>query len=499
MPAIPASARHVATDPPPSATLPVSVVTRLRTAAIAFRDLLRKLTQSQGEEPHSPEETLRSPGLEQRPADRPQWSWRRLATSAFVVVVVLYAAATTARMYVRKYYIFLPDYVRWSLSTSTPVVSPTHVFFLFVDHFEPSHDSERVRRWSSRYRSLASHHQDSDGRPPQHTWLYPGEQSDANIMATLRGLVHDGLGEVGLHYHHGWDSEATLRVRFQTAIAEFQEYGFLRTIDGQTHFAFVHGNSGLDNSNGIELCGVNTELRLLRSLGAFADFTFPSIYMDAQPPVVNAIYAARDDDRPKSYARRYPLSALSDGSADLMIFEGPLLFAPSWNIRHLFLDLDDGNIHPTIPASPARLDRWIRAAVHVPERPDWIFIKVFAHGASSDADEDAVVGPTFDAALTDLEQRYNDGHKYVLHYVTAREAYNLAHAAATHALGNPQQYFDAPILPYEADGVPVKDRTGEIVPISLRKRSSGRSRERTSTTIAPAAAPWITAAPSVAH
>ena len=52
-----------------------------------------------------------------------------------------------------------------------------------------------------------------------------------------------------------------------------------------------------------------------------------------------------------------------------MIFEGPLVFALSWNPMHLFLDLDDGNVHATVPASPLRVDRWVRAAVHVPQRP----------------------------------------------------------------------------------------------------------------------------------
>jgi hypothetical protein len=370
--------------------------------------------------------------------------------TACLVAVALYAGATVARVYARKYYLFLPDYVRWSPIASTG--TPTHVFFLFVDHFEPSHDLERVRRWSLRYRALAARHQDSVGRPPQHTWFYPGEQRDAPILAMLHELTKDGLGEVELHYHHGFDTEQTLRAKLQTAIAEFQASGFLKTTDGHTHFAFVHGNSGLDNSNGPAMCGVNTELRLLRTLGSFADFTFPSVYLDSQPPFVNTIYAVKDDDQPKSYARRLPLSTLADGTADLMIFQGPLVFALTWNPAHLFLDLDDGNIHPSVPASPDRVDRWVRAAIHVAERPDWTFVKVFTHGASSDEDEDVTVGASFDGALSYLEHQYNDRRRYVLHYVTAREAYNLARAAAEGAAGDPSQYLDRSIPPYVADG-----------------------------------------------
>src|SRR4029078_8033591 len=119
------------------------------------------------------------------------------------------------------------------------------------------------------YRALAARHRDRDGRPPQHTWFYPGEQSDPGIMTVLGDFTRDGLGEVELHHHHRFESEQTLRVKLETAIAEFQRMGFLKTVDGQTHFGFVHGNSGLDNSNGPALCGVPTELGLLRSLGAF--------------------------------------------------------------------------------------------------------------------------------------------------------------------------------------------------------------------------------------
>ena len=45
---------------------------------------------------------------------------------------------------------------------------------------------------------------------------------------------------------------------------------------------------------------VDTEIQMLRELGSFADFTFPSIYNSAQPPSVNTIYAAKDDAGAKS-------------------------------------------------------------------------------------------------------------------------------------------------------------------------------------------------------
>ena len=378
--------------------------------------------------------------------------------TVILVILATYASAFAVRVYARGYNIFFRDYVRWLTTSEPAVASPVYVFVLFVDHFEPDYDAARTVRWGQRYQAFASRHHDSVGRPPQHTFFYPAEQTQPAIFSELHRLTQSGLGEVELHYHHDFDTADTLRPKLQRAIADMQQYGFLRTASGDTRFAFIHGNWGLDNADGPFLCGVNDELRLLHQLGCFADFTFPAVYADAQPPFVNRIYAAKDDDRPKSYRDALPLTEL-DNSADLMIFQGPLLFAPSFSIKHLFFDLDDGNIHPAVPASPRRADRWVRADVHVTERPDWVFVKVFAHGISTSEDEEVVLGPTFDETLSYMERRYNDGQHYRLRYITAREAYNLAHAAAFGEHGDPDAYLNYPIAPYVADRNPQHDQS----------------------------------------
>lgn len=372
----------------------------------------------------------------------------RRATQVIAALALIYVMTFAVRIYVRRYYLFMPDYVSWSLTRSPAVEGTKHIFVLFTDHFEADSDGARARRWAQRYVSLAQRHRDGGGRPPQHTWFVPGEQIEPDVLSVLHDLTRDGLGEVELHFHHDHDTAASLTVKLRQGIERFQRYGFLKTQKGETRFAFIHGNFDLDNSIGPHMCGVSNELKLLRDLGCYADFSFPSVYRQSQPNIVNAIYAAKDDDQPKSYNRRLPLSSLTNGSADLMMFEGPLVFAPSLRIRRLFLDLDDGNIHAVMPASPRRVDHWIRANVHVPERPDWIFIKLWAHGVSSLEDEEATVGADFDATLTALEQNYNDGTQYALHYITAREAYNLAMAAARGAKGPPEQYLDGDIAPY---------------------------------------------------
>ncbi|HUR33053.1 MAG TPA: hypothetical protein VM032_04610 [Vicinamibacterales bacterium] len=375
---------------------------------------------------------------------------RRRLTAVFAIAALLYASATVVRVIGRKYYLFLPSYLAWTLTPAPVVDGPTHLLVLFADHFEPNRQASVASHWMLKYGALAQRHRDASGRPPQHTWFYPAEQYEPAIMSTLHDAMTRGLGEVEFHFHHDYDTAESLRPRMEEGLHRFAAYGFNRTVDGQTRFAFVHGNFGLDNSNGPFYCGVPTEIALLRDLGAFADFTFPSIYQDSQPPVVNQIYAARDDERPKSYDRPLPLSALRTGEADLMIFEGPLAFVPTLNARRLFLELDNGDVHASMPASSRRVDTWVRANIHVPQRPEWVFIKMFGHGAESADDIEAVTGGAFDEMLSYLEDQYNDGRRYVLHYVTAREAYNVAMAAADGRTGDPTAYLDYEVKPYVA-------------------------------------------------
>jgi hypothetical protein len=351
----------------------------------------------------------------------------------------------------RKYYVWLPGYFRWATGPQEPASGPVHVFFLFADHFEPGENERMMERWLDEYPKLAARHHDSMGRVPQHTWFYPAEQPIDRNMAGLQKLVAAGYGEVELHLHHANDTQESARRRFANGVAYFQKFGFLKTADGASHFAFVHGNWGLDNSNGKQFCGADRELEMLRQLGCFADFTFPSIQWNSQPPSVNNIFEATDDDRPKSYAEGVPVQAGVPPQGDLMIFQGPLLLVPSWRAT-LFVGIDDGNIHPAAPAGPDRVDNWMRTRIHVKGRPEWQFIKVHGHGAESEGDATESLGPRFDSVFSHLEGRYNDGVHYVLHYVTAREAFNLVRAAADGKTGDPREYYDYVVPRYVADG-----------------------------------------------
>jgi len=380
----------------------------------------------------------------------------RLARRLLLLGLLFYFAAWGYRIYYRKYYIWLPGYFSWLLQPAEhPSAGPVHVFFFFTDHFEPGDRYWMTQRWIGEYPGIAGRHRDSTGRPWQHTWFYPAEQPFDRNLTALQQLVRGGYGEVELHLHHGNDNNETGRARFQRSVEYLQKFDFLKGIDGRTHFAFIHGNWGLDNSNGAWLCGINRELTILREAGCFADFTFSSIWVNAQPPSVNNIYMATDDDGPKSYAHGTPLRAGFLPPGDLQIFQGPLLLLPDFQLGRLYRSLgvavENAEIHAAVPVTPKRIDAWVRANIHVEGRPDWVFIKVHGHGGTDPKDAGEMMGPELDHALTYLETKYNDGAHYLLHYITAREAYNLTRAAVDRKTGDPRQYYDYQIPPYLAN------------------------------------------------
>ena len=55
---------------------------------------------------------------------------------------------------------------------------------------------------------------------------------------------------------------------------------------------------------------------------------------------------------------------------------------------------------------------------------------------------DMLLGKPVDEMFHILESQYNDGNKFVLHYVSTREMYNIIKAAEQGKTGNPAQYRD---------------------------------------------------------
>jgi hypothetical protein len=84
--------------------------------------------------------------------------------------------------------------------------------------------------------------------------------------------------------------------------------------------------------------------------------------------------------------------------------------------------------------------------VCVAGRPDWVFVKLYTHGCK-EANWSALFGPAMESLHRCLCRRYNDGRPYRLHYVTAREMYNIIKAAEHGLTGDPGEYRDFVVMP----------------------------------------------------
>lgn len=380
--------------------------------------------------------------------------WMFLVAAAIAVLLIAVLAWKLIRA--RNMHIWLGSYLR--RRAHAKVEGPTHVLFCFVDHYEPMwHGADlatqraRVDRWCRDYPALASRHRDADGRPPQHGFFYPEEEYAKEHLDKIAALCADGYGELEIHLHHDNDTEAN----FRTSMARFcqvlhEQHGALPVdpATGELRFAFIHGNWCLDNSRGDgRWCGLNNELILLRELGCYADFTLPSAPSDTQTSMVNAIYYATDDpDRPKSHDRGEPVRVGGTPVGDLMIVQGPL--GLNWKDRRsgFMPRIENADVRRSCPPTPARVDAWVETGIHVAGRPEWVVVKVHTHG-TQEPDMDTLLGAPADRMFSHLEHAYNDGKRYVLHYVTAREVYNIIKAAEAGRDGNPNDYRDFVLAP----------------------------------------------------
>lgn len=334
-----------------------------------------------------------------------------------------------------------------------------HVLFCKTDHFEPvaarrssvARERARMRTWLSEYPRLSARHWDSDGVAPQHTWFYPAEAYRAEYVDQLSQLVAQGLGEIELHLHHGGDTSASLRARLEQGIERFNAHGALLTTETPRRrtYAFIHGNLALDNGLGdASLCGVNDELTILQETGCYADFSMPTAPERSQARKVNAIYYAIDDPlRPKSYDWGEDAAVGRKDQDGLLMITGPL--TSNWRQRKLgiFPRLDIAEITGRWPGTPDRIERWVQTGIHVQGRPEWIVVKVSCHGAE-ERSFDSLLGAGAERMHAYLEARFRDRSGFRLHYVTARQLYNIVKAAEAGCTGDPDEYRDFIIPPY---------------------------------------------------
>lgn len=353
---------------------------------------------------------------------------------------------------------WLPGYIRSVLARPRRVDGPRHLMLCIADHYEPlgrgvsrSDGLAIVRRWVDEYPRTLGGFRDADGRPPRHTFFYPAEEYDCEVLDTLARLCRDGFGEVEIHLHHRNDTADG----FRNKLVEFRdrlrrEHGLLGSYpDGRPAYGFAHGNWALCNSRSDgDWCGVDEELGILKETGCYADFTFPSAPSSTQSRMVNALYYARDTSgKPRGHDRGIPTQVgRTPGESDLLLVTGPL--ALNWEERKagIFPRLENGEISQANLPSAQRVALWTRQHIHVLGRPEWVFVKLHTHGALPPI-ADALLGDAATEFHSHLASHYCRNSEWTLHYVTAREMVNVIQAAQRGESGNPGSYRDAPLRP----------------------------------------------------
>jgi hypothetical protein len=360
----------------------------------------------------------------------------------------------------KNFPVWLPSYAAelLTISVSNSPQTPAHIMLCLVDHFEPQHGEasehqaqHRMRTWVSGYPQAMRTFRDADGVMPQHTWFYPPHHDQRYIDDLLR-LCAQGFGEIEMHLHHNKmqpfpDTPETLRAKIMNCIDSYSSRGGIFQLpDGRKTFAFIHGDWSLDNSRGPEFCGVNNELGILAECGCYADFTFPSLGA-AQPSMINRMYYADDDPcRPKSYNKGREVRAGKPSQSGLMMISG-ILGMRAKKPGQFGFTVETSNLDVSELPAQERIDYWIQHAVRIPGRPDWLFVKLHTHGAVEE-NFPALFGDPAIAAFEYLNARYNDKKDYYLHFVSARQMYNIVKAAEAGMSGNPNDYRDFVIPKY---------------------------------------------------
>ncbi len=391
----------------------------------------------------------------------PGWT---LAAYIGIAVLIVLTLILLVLGRARNLHRWLPDYLaqignrrKLSKTRNKPL---TDIMVCVADHFEPRWETSdpklekhRVQTWCELLPDVLAGRVDSDGQRPQHSFFFPGEEYSSELLDMLAKLCARGYGEIEIHLHHGNDSEGSLRQLLQTYVDRLHfDHGALgidaRT--GQPGYVFIHGDWALCNSaNDASLCGVNDEIGLLLDTGCYADMTLPSAPSAAQVNMVNRIYYARSSaSAPTGHSSGVVVSrgGVSPSAKHLMLIPGPL--GLSWHNRKFGLlpRIENAELAQKAKCSDNRINDWLRYSCAVEGVQNWRFIKLHCHGAQ-DRDRDIMLGRDCETMYRLLERRFRDTAGYRLHYVTAREMYNIVCAAEAGEGGNPAGFRDYRYLP----------------------------------------------------
>jgi hypothetical protein len=347
-----------------------------------------------------------------------------------------------------KAYIWVYDYTKNEINKLLQFKDKKakHVIFVMVDHYEQGVGEKAIQKnneWCDKFKKISDTSLDSYGNRFKYSWFYGYDHHNEDVLKKLSEMAYEGYGEVEMHWHLSKSDLITVENYGDTlkkAIAWFQKWGALITSDSipKTAFAYIAGNWDLDASRKPQSHGVTNQIEQLFKNGCYADFTYSTIGTAAQPSKVNSIYYCKDIvDKPKSYNTGSDVSVGKPVDSLLMIFEGPISIGWSGALEY-------GAVENDPRFKPERIKKWIDAGVHVKGNAEWVFVKVYSHGAQSAK----IVLDNDMALMLKCLKAYCNDDGYNLHYMTAREAYNVVKAAEAGENGDPENYRNYKISKY---------------------------------------------------
>lgn len=125
-----------------------------------------------------------------------------------------------------------------------------------------------------------------------------------------------------------------------------------------------------------------------------------------------------------------------------LIVQGPLAMNFSRRLRGWPVPaIENSELSVRNPPTMERLRLWLRSAITVKGRPDWIFVKLHCHGMDP-RDEPLMIGSGMRRFLAELTEWARGSRGCRLHFVTARELVNIALAACDARIGDPGEFRD---------------------------------------------------------
>ena len=354
---------------------------------------------------------------------------------------------------------WLPEYALTRRRPHRPG-EPRTLFLAVCDHYEPkragaspSKARARVQQWVDDYPRLFERFADSAGRPPRHTFFYPQDEYEPELVDMVAGLCRRGFGEVEVHLHHDHDTAEGLREKLMAFKETLSEKHGLLSRDRQTgevQYGFIHGNWALDNGRRDgRMCGVTNELDVLVETGCYADFTMPSAPDDTQTRTINSLYWARGTPgRCRGHERGVRVGQGPKPERGLLMVQGPLVLDWSKRKAGFLPGIENGNLQKNQPPTTKRLDDWLRAAIQLPGMPNSAVVKLHTHGVW-EPNQDVLLGDAMVRFHESLAKRAATDSGFRYYYLSARELANAVIAADETGLSVTPEQFDFRLTPVD--------------------------------------------------